>query len=331
MREGGGDASAQHGVRSSGGQAAASSTPVGAVSAARPRRDALLATGRRFCTKCGASVAARPAEAMSASAAPPPVEASAPQTGAPPVPVSDRVSEPLATAPASTAETPPRPADNLSRAHAEALFPATPKDRLSRKAPKTNTSRRAGPPVQCLVADRGGDDGASCRRDWLHALPPSQRRGERRSSCCGTWHAATAVVTEGLKRKTAGGNSGALRRSGQAERHGTRCSRCAARHASATPVKPRVIEPQPPAAVRPGAILVVIPRSGTLHCTGSQADFGGMAIFRDLPAARLRFTFDHAARRPVISHAHNGTQMLTLRSTEHASQTRCDAQWKVVE
>jgi hypothetical protein len=53
-------------------------------------------------------------------------------------------------------------------------------------------------------------------------------------------------------------------------------------------------------------------------------------MFTNLPGKRLRFTFDHTAWQPAISHQADGTQTLTLRSLLHTEQTQCDMRWEIL-
>lgn len=88
--------------------------------------------------------------------------------------------------------------------------------------------------------------------------------------------------------------------------------------------------PPTPAAVTTPAVPISS-RSGTLHYTGPPVAHGGVVVFSGLPSGRLRFTFDHQAWQPLISHQPDGTQILTLRSLGHSEQTQCDVRWEVVQ
>jgi hypothetical protein len=85
----------------------------------------------------------------------------------------------------------------------------------------------------------------------------------------------------------------------------------------------------PPSAPRPVA-KTANPTSGTLHAAVDVAQ-NGEVVFENLPGARLKFTFDHAAWKATISHQPNGTQTLVLRSLKPGIQTTCDAQWEIIQ
>lgn len=72
------------------------------------------------------------------------------------------------------------------------------------------------------------------------------------------------------------------------------------------------------------------PTAGILHYTGPPVPQNGEVVFDNLPAARLRFTFDRGAWQPVISRKPDGTQRLTLRSLKPGLQTHCDVAWEIV-
>jgi hypothetical protein len=88
-------------------------------------------------------------------------------------------------------------------------------------------------------------------------------------------------------------------------------------------------DPPVPAAPRPAA-KAANPTSGTLHATVEVAQ-NGEVVFENLPGARLKFTFDHAAWKPTISHQPNGTQTLVMRSLKPGIQTSCDVQWEIIQ
>jgi hypothetical protein len=73
------------------------------------------------------------------------------------------------------------------------------------------------------------------------------------------------------------------------------------------------------------------PNSGILHYSGPPVHYGDAITFRGLPAAMLRFSFDHSSWQPRISHEPDGTQTLTLRSLSHQDQTQCDVRWEVAQ
>jgi hypothetical protein len=70
--------------------------------------------------------------------------------------------------------------------------------------------------------------------------------------------------------------------------------------------------------------------NGTRHYSGPPVHFGEVVMFTNLPGKRLRFTFDHTAWQPAISHQADGTQTLRLRSLLHTEQTQCDMRWEIL-
>jgi hypothetical protein len=96
---------------------------------------------------------------------------------------------------------------------------------------------------------------------------------------------------------------------------------------AATPlVQPKPQPAQQPVQPRPAARQT----SGTLHASVEVAQ-NGEVVFENLPGARLKFTFDHSAWRPTISHQANGTQTLVMRSLKPGIQRTCDVQWEIVQ
>jgi len=70
--------------------------------------------------------------------------------------------------------------------------------------------------------------------------------------------------------------------------------------------------------------------SGVLRYSGPPVPFNGRVTFEKLPAARLKFTFDHDAWQPIISRQADGSQTLVLVSLKHGLQSRCEVQWERV-
>jgi len=91
---------------------------------------------------------------------------------------------------------------------------------------------------------------------------------------------------------------------------------------------PSTAAPSAPAPSR--AVKAASPTSGVLHAAVEVAQ-NGEVVFENLPGARLRFTFDHDAWKPTISHQPNGTQTLVMRSLKPGIQTRCDVSWEIVQ
>ena len=86
--------------------------------------------------------------------------------------------------------------------------------------------------------------------------------------------------------------------------------------------------PSAPASPRP--VKAAAPTSGVLHASVEVAQ-NGEVVFENLPGGRLRFTFDHDAWKPTISHQPNGTQTLVMRSLKPGMQTSCDVRWEIVQ
>ncbi len=95
---------------------------------------------------------------------------------------------------------------------------------------------------------------------------------------------------------------------------------------------PRPVEaPRPGAsAPPPAAVALAPPTTGVLHAAVEVAQ-NGEVVFENLPAARLRFTFDHSAWQPTISRQPNGTQTLVMRSLKPGIQTNCDVRWEIIQ
>ena len=100
----------------------------------------------------------------------------------------------------------------------------------------------------------------------------------------------------------------------------------AARPADPPPVPQPAPMNQPPPAARPANT-----NSGVLRYTGPPVPFNGRVTFANLPGARLRFTFDHAAWQPMISRQPDGSQTLVLVSLKQGLQSKCEVQWEKVE
>jgi hypothetical protein len=68
-----------------------------------------------------------------------------------------------------------------------------------------------------------------------------------------------------------------------------------------------------------------------LHYQGPPVPRGGTVVFDNLPKARLKFTFDHAAWQLTIKPNPDGTKKVTLSSLAPGNQSRCDLGWEIVE
>lgn len=103
------------------------------------------------------------------------------------------------------------------------------------------------------------------------------------------------------------------------------------------PSRPRSVNPAPaspppqpePVAPKP-AMKAASPTTGVLHAAVEVAQ-NGEVVFENLPAGRLRFTYDHSAWQPTIHRQTNGTQTLVMRSLKPGIQRVCDVQWEMVQ
>jgi len=74
------------------------------------------------------------------------------------------------------------------------------------------------------------------------------------------------------------------------------------------------------------------PRSGVLHYQGPAIHPGGIVVFDRLPKGRLKFTFDRSLwQQPLIQRNADGTQRLTLHSSQQSDQTACDVGWEITQ
>ena len=72
-------------------------------------------------------------------------------------------------------------------------------------------------------------------------------------------------------------------------------------------------------------------RSGVRHYQGPPVPHGGLVVFDNLPNARLKFTFDHAAWQLILKANPDGTKKATLISQAQGIQSSCDLGWELVE
>lgn len=100
----------------------------------------------------------------------------------------------------------------------------------------------------------------------------------------------------------------------------------------ATPLQTRPADPAPPppAAPPPQPARPASPTSGTLHAVVEVMQ-NGEVVFANLPAGRLRFSFDHDAWQPTIHREANGTQTLVMRSLKPGIQRTCDVRWEIIQ
>jgi len=82
-----------------------------------------------------------------------------------------------------------------------------------------------------------------------------------------------------------------------------------------------------PAILPPSAAA----RSGVRHYEGPPIPHGGTVVFDNLPKARLKFNFNHAAWQLIIKPNPDGTKKVTLISQAQGYQSSCDLGWEIVE
>ncbi len=98
-----------------------------------------------------------------------------------------------------------------------------------------------------------------------------------------------------------------------------------------TPADPAPLPPPEPAPVTPKPVVKApSPTSGVLHAA-VEVQQNGEVVFENLPAGRLRFTYDHTAWQPTIHRQANGTQTLVMRSLKAGIQRSCDVQWEMLQ
>ena len=88
----------------------------------------------------------------------------------------------------------------------------------------------------------------------------------------------------------------------------------------------------PPAAkTAPFPAQPAQPHAAVLHYHGPPVAHGGTVVFDNLPKARLKFTFDHAAWQLIIKTNPDGTKKVILSSLLQGYQSSCDLGWEIVE
>lgn len=95
--------------------------------------------------------------------------------------------------------------------------------------------------------------------------------------------------------------------------------------------RPAISAPPPQSDPEPApTVRAARQTSGVLHASVEVAQ-NGEVVFENLPGARLKFTFDHSAWQPTITHQSNGTQTLVMRSLKPGIQRTCDVQWEIIQ
>jgi hypothetical protein len=76
---------------------------------------------------------------------------------------------------------------------------------------------------------------------------------------------------------------------------------------------------------------VAAPTSGVLCNSNTvQVRQNEELSFKDLPANRLKFAFDHDVWAPIIHRQANGLQTLVMRSIQPGVQTECNIRWEII-
>ncbi len=90
--------------------------------------------------------------------------------------------------------------------------------------------------------------------------------------------------------------------------------------------EPEAAPPAPPPVESP---KIAAPTSGVLHAMVETEH--GDAVFENLPADRLKFTFDHDAWQATTHRQPNGTKTLVMHSLKPGSRISCDVRWEIVQ
>jgi hypothetical protein len=101
------------------------------------------------------------------------------------------------------------------------------------------------------------------------------------------------------------------------------------------PIEPSETPQAAPAPVAPAPIPIprsapafLSPTAGVLHAIVEVEH--GDAVFDNLPAAQLKFTFDHDAWQATIRKQPNGTKTLVMHSLKPGSRITCDVRWEIM-
>jgi hypothetical protein len=98
-----------------------------------------------------------------------------------------------------------------------------------------------------------------------------------------------------------------------------------------TPSGPSVLQPSTATSLPAPPAETLKPTSGVL-CNGViGVPQNGELVFKNLPADRLKFQFDHDAWQPMIHRQPDGMQTLVMRSIKPGTQTKCDMRWEIVQ
>jgi hypothetical protein len=104
------------------------------------------------------------------------------------------------------------------------------------------------------------------------------------------------------------------------------------RHGNPVAPTPVFSAPQAPSITPPPPRLPAAQaRSGVRYYQGPPVPYGGTVVFDNLPKARLKFTFDHAAWQLILKTNPDGTKKAILNSLKQGYQTNCDLGWEIIE
>jgi len=98
-----------------------------------------------------------------------------------------------------------------------------------------------------------------------------------------------------------------------------------------SPAAPTPVFHLPPASPSTTLPAQVAGHSGVRHYQGPPVPHGGTVVFDNMPKARLKFTFDHAAWQLTIKPNPDGTKKVILSSMAQGYQSSCDLGWEIVE
>ena len=73
-------------------------------------------------------------------------------------------------------------------------------------------------------------------------------------------------------------------------------------------------------------------KSGVLHYQGRPVPYGGVVFFSNLPAQRLKYSFDHSSWQLSLTNNPDGTRKgVQLTSIKQGIQANCDLGWEVIQ
>lgn len=299
-----------------------------------------LVPGKRFCKQCGHAVGevavaatatqvAEPCPVAEAVAAELP-ESVAPVTEPKTVPPAEFASETVPVskwAPVEETVLPP-----------EAAFAATPAPApVSGKWPKAKTGLAIGLAAAVLLVAGGGWMWYSHAHRSVSSAAGSAAPAKQSAAPMLAQEQTQATTTQAAK-PPAGTSGTAVPEAPQAPSQPASNLNPAPhpqRPNSLGHTNPKVPTPvfqKPP--VSPNAPLLAPPaqaHSGVRHYQGPPVAHDGKVVFDNLPKARLKFTFNHAAWQLIIKPNPDGTKKVILTSLSPGYQASCDLGWEIVE